>query len=60
MPEKKNIEHWVNGIIFTLKGLKKYGFYVDAAKDYEAKGITATAIKDFMSILIMRNSFSRL
>ena len=47
MPEEENIESWVSGIIFTLKELNKFGFYVDAAKDFGATGTDSDSYKRF-------------
>lgn len=47
MPEEKAIEHWVSGIIFTLKGLNKFGFYVDASKDFSTTGADSENYKRF-------------
>lgn len=59
MPEKENIERWVNGIIFTLKGLKKYGFYVDAAKDFGANSTDSDRYKRFYAEPNYENFFQQ-
>jgi hypothetical protein len=47
MPEEENIENWVSGIIFTLKELNEFGFYVDAAKDFSENGEASPDYKRF-------------
>lgn len=35
MPDEDSIEDWVDGILFTLRGLNNFGPYVKAARDFE-------------------------
>lgn len=47
MPNEENIENWVGGIIFTLKKLNEFGFYVNAATDFIENGIDSENYKRF-------------
>ena len=48
-PSKKNIEDWVDGILFTLRGLNNFGPYVKAARDYNKDKEKSESFKKFCS-----------
>lgn len=48
-PSEKNIEDWVDGILFTLRGLNNVGPYVKAARDYTKDKEKSESFKKFYS-----------
>ena len=48
-PSEKNIEDWVDGILFTLRGLNNFGPYVKAARDYNKDKENSESFKKFYS-----------
>jgi len=48
-PSEKNIEDWVDGILFTLRGLNNFGPYVKAARDYNKDKEKSESFKNFYS-----------
>jgi hypothetical protein len=46
-PSENNIEDWVDGILFTLRGLNNFGPYVKAARDYSTLGVESAKYKKF-------------
>ena len=46
-PSEENIEDWVDGILFTLRGLNNFGPYVKAARDFSASGENSEKYKKF-------------
>ncbi|MCX5893400.1 MAG: zinc dependent phospholipase C family protein [Deltaproteobacteria bacterium] len=46
-PSDNNIEDWVDGILFTLRGLNNFGPYVKAARDFSTNGKESVSYKRF-------------
>lgn len=47
MPSEENIEDWVDGILFTLRGLNNFGPYVKADRDFSNNGEGSDSYKRF-------------
>jgi hypothetical protein len=47
MPGEDNIEDWVDGLLFTLRGLNNFGPYVKADRDYASYGEGSANFKKF-------------
>jgi len=47
MPPEESIEDWVDGILFTLRGLNNFGPYVKADRDYANNGEGSDSFKKF-------------
>jgi hypothetical protein len=47
MPGEESIEDWVDGMLFTLRGLNNFGPYVKADRDYAGYGEESTNFKKF-------------
>jgi hypothetical protein len=59
MPHEESIEKWVKGIIFTLKELNNFGFYVHALEDFAENAIDSENYKRFFAKTNYENFFNQ-
>jgi hypothetical protein len=58
-PGEDNIENWVDGILFTLRGLNNFGPYVKAARDFSTGGKESVSYKRFYGETNYRDFFQQ-